>query len=262
MLRRERAQRIPRHLRVVMAMVVDETRRHREPIGVDRPCRRAIDFADFDDLAVLHCKVAAECRHPRAIDDAAITDQQVVRHLVVLPCSGSAHGGPSVWQERSTLGGRGKAGAIFTSSLRVVTSRLRAACRVIANGKSSLRGARATKQPSGAAQAVGSIRKKRFFTPIRCRCTLNTQMLLHAIRVLWSRGEGHAKRFHADKGRGAEASQKAAISRIFRMRRDRRSYLLVIPFLISRSTAARSLEPSRRTISRTMAGVTRCRFAK
>jgi hypothetical protein len=53
-----------------------------------------------------------------------------------------------------------------------------------------------------------------------------------------------------------------AIGRICRMRRERGNYLLVLPFLISRSTAARSLEPSRRTISRTMPGVTRCRFAK
>ncbi len=86
-LRRESAQRIPRHLSIVVAMVVDETRRHREAIGIDGALRRTGDLADFDDLAVLHRNVAAKCRHPRAIDDAAITDQQVIRHLVVLPFS-------------------------------------------------------------------------------------------------------------------------------------------------------------------------------
>ena len=84
-LRREGAQRIPRHLRIVVAVVVDETRRHSEAVGIDGARRRTGDLADFDDLAVLHRNVAAECRHPRAIDDAAITDQQVIRHLVVLP---------------------------------------------------------------------------------------------------------------------------------------------------------------------------------
>ena len=43
--------------------------------------RRAADLADFDDLAVLDPDIAAKCRHPRAIDDAAIIDQQVIRHL-------------------------------------------------------------------------------------------------------------------------------------------------------------------------------------
>ena len=79
-LRREGAQRVPRHLRVVVAVVVDETGRHRQAVGIDGACRRTGDLADFDDLAVLHGKVAAERRHPRTVDDAAITDQQVIRH--------------------------------------------------------------------------------------------------------------------------------------------------------------------------------------
>jgi hypothetical protein len=68
-----------------MAVVVDESRRYREAVGIDGALRRTFDFADFDDLAVLHGEVASEGRHPRAIDDAAITDQQVIRHWSSLP---------------------------------------------------------------------------------------------------------------------------------------------------------------------------------
>src|SRR5689334_24659207 len=65
-----------------MAVVVDETRRHRQAVGIHSARCGSIDLADFDNLAVLHRNVAAICRHPRAIDDAAMTDQQVVRHLL------------------------------------------------------------------------------------------------------------------------------------------------------------------------------------
>ena len=84
-LRRECAQWIPGDLRVIMAVVVDEAGRNREAVGIDGALRCTVDFADFDDLAVLDGEVAAECRHPRAIDDAAITDQQVIRHWSSLP---------------------------------------------------------------------------------------------------------------------------------------------------------------------------------
>ena len=63
-LRREGAQRIPRYLRIVVAVVVDETGRHCQAVGIDGARRRTGDLANFDDLAVLHSKVAAECRHP------------------------------------------------------------------------------------------------------------------------------------------------------------------------------------------------------
>ena len=103
-LRRERAQRIPRHLRVVVAVVVDETRRHRQAIGIDGARRRAVDLADFDDLAVLDAKVATEGRHPRAIDDAAVTDQQVICHLGWPPFMWAARGDPSAPGKLGTVG--------------------------------------------------------------------------------------------------------------------------------------------------------------
>src|SRR5436853_452869 len=48
--------------------------------GVDRLAGCAGELAEFDDLAVLDPDIAAECWHPRAVDDAAVADQNVVRH--------------------------------------------------------------------------------------------------------------------------------------------------------------------------------------
>ena len=95
MLRREGAQRVPCHLRVIMAVVVDEPRRHRQPVSIDGAVGRAVDLADFDDPAVLHGNVATERRHPRAIDDPSIPDQQVIGHLLGPSVSRAARGGPS-----------------------------------------------------------------------------------------------------------------------------------------------------------------------
>ena len=81
---RERAQRVPGDLRVVMAMVVDKARRHDEALGIDGACRRPRQFADLDDLAVLDPDIAAERRRARAVDDAAVLDQQIVGHGVLL----------------------------------------------------------------------------------------------------------------------------------------------------------------------------------
>ena len=80
-LRRECAQRVPGDLRVVMAVIVDKPRRHHPAGGVDGFLGRAAQFADFDDLAVLDADIAAKHRHARAVDDAAVFDQQIVRHF-------------------------------------------------------------------------------------------------------------------------------------------------------------------------------------
>ena len=77
------AQRIPGDLRVVVAVVVDETRRHDGALRIDDARRGAAQLADLGDLAVLHRDIAAECRHARAIDDAAIADQQIIGHRLV-----------------------------------------------------------------------------------------------------------------------------------------------------------------------------------
>src|SRR5439155_15411046 len=79
---REGAQRVPGDLGVVMAMVVDKAGRDGAAIGVDRALRRARQLADLDDLAVLCRDIGAKRRHPRAIDDEAVFDQEVVCHRV------------------------------------------------------------------------------------------------------------------------------------------------------------------------------------
>src|SRR5262249_42882008 len=80
MVGRERAQRVPGNLRVVMAMVVDKARGHSPPCCVDRPFGRPAQFAEFGNLAVLDTDIAPERRHPRAVDDAPVFDQQIIRH--------------------------------------------------------------------------------------------------------------------------------------------------------------------------------------
>ena len=77
----ERAERVPGDLRVVMAMIVDKARRDDLAAGIDGLAGGAGQFADLGDLAVLDRDIAVERRHPRAVDDPAVLDQQVIRHL-------------------------------------------------------------------------------------------------------------------------------------------------------------------------------------
>src|SRR5260370_29395960 len=84
------AQRVPGDLGIVVAVVVDKPGRDGTAVGVDRPLGRTAQFADLDDLSVFDRDIAAESRHPRAIDDAAVTDQQIIRHHYPFRCSGHA----------------------------------------------------------------------------------------------------------------------------------------------------------------------------
>ncbi len=68
-----------------MAMVVDKAGRDDAAGGVDRARGRPAQFADLGDLAVLDPDIAAERRHARAVDDAAVLDQQVIRHRYPFP---------------------------------------------------------------------------------------------------------------------------------------------------------------------------------
>src|SRR5438270_7986553 len=63
-----------------MAVVVDKAGADRAAFGVDRLVGCAGELAEIDDLAVLDPEIAVECWHPRAIDDAAVADQNVVGH--------------------------------------------------------------------------------------------------------------------------------------------------------------------------------------
>ena len=77
---RERAQRVPRDLRVVMAVIVDKAGRDDLPRGVDRALGRPAQLADLGDLAVLDADISAKRRHSGAVDDPAVLDQQIIRH--------------------------------------------------------------------------------------------------------------------------------------------------------------------------------------
>jgi hypothetical protein len=81
---RERAQRIPGDLGVIVAVIVDKARGDRLTADIDDRVGSTRQFADLDDLAVLDGDIAMERRHARAVDDPAVLDQNVVRHLVVL----------------------------------------------------------------------------------------------------------------------------------------------------------------------------------
>src|SRR5208282_6041333 len=55
-----------------------------------RAVRRSAQFAELDDLAVLDPDIAPERRHPRAVDDAPVLDQQVICHPFPFLRSGHA----------------------------------------------------------------------------------------------------------------------------------------------------------------------------
>jgi len=63
-----------------MAVVIDKAGGDGAAFGVDRARRSAAQPTDVDDLAVLDADIAAERRHPRAVDDQPVLDQQIIRH--------------------------------------------------------------------------------------------------------------------------------------------------------------------------------------
>src|SRR6516225_1080912 len=85
---REGAQWVPRDLSIVMAVIVDKAGGDGAAFGVDRARRGAAQLTDFDNLAVFDADIAAEGRHPRAIDDQSILDQQIIRHRFLPPRPG------------------------------------------------------------------------------------------------------------------------------------------------------------------------------
>src|SRR5271169_4070060 len=68
-----------------MAVIVDKARGDDAAGGVDRARGRAAQLADLGDLAVFDSDIATERRHPRAVDDPAVLDQQVIRHRYPFP---------------------------------------------------------------------------------------------------------------------------------------------------------------------------------
>src|SRR5271169_6165635 len=68
-----------------MAVIVDKARGDDAAGGVDRARGRAAQLADLGDLAVFDSDIATKRRHPRAVDDPAVLDQQVIRHCYPFP---------------------------------------------------------------------------------------------------------------------------------------------------------------------------------
>ena len=76
---RGRAVGVPADLGVVVGVQVDEAGRHDQAVGVDGAVGRALGpAADLGDAAVLDPQVAPEPGHPRAVDDRAALDVDVV----------------------------------------------------------------------------------------------------------------------------------------------------------------------------------------
>ena len=77
---RRSRQRVPQQLGIEMGVEVDEARRHRQAVGVDRALGAAADPSGLDDLAVLHRHVAKIRRQPAAVINPSAFDQNIVSH--------------------------------------------------------------------------------------------------------------------------------------------------------------------------------------
>ena len=73
-------QGIPEHLRVHMGMGIDETWCHDMAVGVEDLLGAVANFADGSNLAVDNAHVSAKAGEPRAIDDSAIFNHEIVLH--------------------------------------------------------------------------------------------------------------------------------------------------------------------------------------
>ena len=80
--------RVPGRLTVVVRVHVDEAGGDEQPVGVDRPARRAVDPAHLGDAAVGDRDVAGERRAAEPVDDRPTAYHEIVH--VPLPAS-SAH---------------------------------------------------------------------------------------------------------------------------------------------------------------------------
>ena len=62
-------------------MVIDESRRNGQTIGIDSFRRAPVQSSDLDNLAVLDSYIGYERRQARAINDATASYQQVIIHF-------------------------------------------------------------------------------------------------------------------------------------------------------------------------------------
>ena len=66
-----------------MRMRIDETRRHRQPVNVQRALGATVDTSGLDDLAVGDGNIAMVTRQPRAVVNPPALDQKIV-HCALL----------------------------------------------------------------------------------------------------------------------------------------------------------------------------------
>src|SRR5215813_12921722 len=71
-------------------MVVDKAGRDYPALGIDGAFGRAAQFAELDDLAVFDTDIAAKGRHSGPVNDAAVSNQQVICHRFPFLASGCA----------------------------------------------------------------------------------------------------------------------------------------------------------------------------
>ena len=70
--------RVPDDLAVVVRVDVDPARGDDEPVGVDLPGAASADAADLGDHAAVDGDVGGDRRRPRAVDDRAPSDDELV----------------------------------------------------------------------------------------------------------------------------------------------------------------------------------------
>ena len=86
----EGAQRVPGHLRIIVAVIIDEARRDHQAVGINRTRRSIPEFADRDNFALADANIATEGRHAGAINDATVLNQEIIRHGLILLAGGAA----------------------------------------------------------------------------------------------------------------------------------------------------------------------------
>ena len=127
-LRREGAERVPGHLGVEVAVVVDEPGRDDASLSVDGALRRAGEAAHVRDATVQDAHVGDERWHARAVGNSPVLDQQVVHGALLRAV---------LWRKPTPPGdggqGRGQgSGSVFAAPELIpfdtVLSRARAGC--------------------------------------------------------------------------------------------------------------------------------------
>ena len=91
MRRRRLEDRVPEGLAVVVAVNVDPSGRHQQPVGIQLAPPRSHVAADGDDAPVVHGNVRRLRRGSGAVDDRSCANHQVVHQVPLLHAGASRH---------------------------------------------------------------------------------------------------------------------------------------------------------------------------